>query len=405
MKDLLKNRIFLIILSSDLLDQVSIWIRNIAILYFVIEQTNQNPIAISAITVLEFLPMFLFSFIGGTFADRWNPKKTIISGGLLSIASILLIIASVSLGYWQAVFFATFVSAIVSQFSQPSSSKIFKRHIPEEQVSTALGLSQSLTSIFVIIGPIIGTTVYTQFGILPSLYLLIFTFGLSTIITVFLPKDASLVSETKNTVLTEIKEGFKYVWNNNNLRRICYIFFFIGIAGGLLQPLEVFLVTDRLQLPKEALQWLTSISGLGMLVGGIIAAIIAEKISGRAVFVFTLLFMSISTILEVWSTRFALTASLTFLGSFFVAFIQIKLSTLMITYVEEAFIGRTNGIITPVMLGAMLIGNALSGVIMQNTSLFIVYFIAACFMALASIPSLGLTFTQNKQTTNEELIS
>lgn len=405
MKELIKNRIFLIILSSDLLDQMSIWIRNMAILYFVIEKTNQNPVAISAITVVEFLPMFLFSFIGGTFADRWNPKKTIISGGLLSIASILLIVASVSLGYWQAIFFATFVSAIVSQFSQPSSSKIFKRHIPEEQVSAALGLSQSLGSIFVIIGPIIGTTIYTQFGILPSLYLLIITFGLSTCITLFLPKDASFVPDKSSTVLVEIKEGFKYVWSSNNLRRICYIFFFIGIAGGLIQPLEVFLVTDRLDLPKEALQWLTSIAGLGMLVGGIIAAIIAGRISGRAAFVFTLIFMSISTVIEVWSTWFVLTASLTFLSSFFVAFIQIKLSTLMITYVDEAFIGRTNGIITPIMLAAMLIGNAFSGVIMQGTSLFIVYFIAACFTALASIPSLGLSFSKSTKSTTTELSS
>ncbi|WP_222860253.1 MFS transporter [Bacillus massilioanorexius] len=66
----MKNRIFLIMLSSDLLDQLSIWIRNMAILFFVIEKTNQNPIAVSLITVIEYIPLFLFSFIGGTLADR-----------------------------------------------------------------------------------------------------------------------------------------------------------------------------------------------------------------------------------------------------------------------------------------------------------------------------------------------
>ncbi|WP_019241844.1 MFS transporter [Bacillus sp. AP8] len=70
MKSLMKNRIFLIMLSSDLLDQLSIWIRNMAILFFVIEKTNQNPIAVSLITVIEYIPLFLFSFIGGTLADR-----------------------------------------------------------------------------------------------------------------------------------------------------------------------------------------------------------------------------------------------------------------------------------------------------------------------------------------------
>ncbi|MGM9922953.1 MAG: MFS transporter [Bacillus sp. (in: firmicutes)] len=396
MKNLLRNRIFLIILSSDLLDQMSIWIRNMAILYFVIEQTDQNPIAISAITVVEFLPMLLFSFIGGTLADRWNPKKTIISGGLLSIASILLIIACISLGYWQAIFFAAFVSAIVSQFSQPSSLKIFKRHIPEEQVGAAIGLSQSMSSLFMIAGPLIGTTIYTQLGVLPALYLLVATFGLSTIITLFLPKDISFTPNKDTTVLVELREGFIYVRNSSNLRRICYIFFFIGLASGLTQPLEVFLITDRLQLPKETLQWLASLGGAGMLVGGIIASAAAERISGKAAFVFTFLFMAVSTLLEVWSTWFTLTAVLMFSGAFFVAFLQIKLNTLMITFVEEAFIGRTNGIITPIMLTAMLAGTALSGILMEAISLFGVYIVSAFFIGIASIPSLGLTFNKKQ---------
>ena len=42
------------------------------------EMTKGDAFAISMISVAEFAPIFIFSFIGGTFADRWKPKKTMI---------------------------------------------------------------------------------------------------------------------------------------------------------------------------------------------------------------------------------------------------------------------------------------------------------------------------------------
>lgn len=394
MKSLVKNKVFLIMVSSDLLDQLSMWIRNMAILFFVIEKTNQDPIAVSLITVIEYTPIFFFSFIGGTLADRWNPKKTIISGGLLSIASIIGILICLSMGYWEMIFFATFISAIVSQFSQPSTAKVFKRYIPEEQVGPAIGISQSLVSLFLILGPVIGTAIYTSLGIIPSLFILIFTFGLSTLITAFLPKENTKEIKRNTSILEEIKQGFSYVWKSNNLKRIAFIFVFIGFGTGLVQPLEVFLITDRLELPKEAIQWLSSVSGLGLLIGGIIAAIIAEKINGRNAFIMALVIMSIGTIIEVFSTSFTLTSAIRFFTAFILAFLQIVLSTMMIKQVDEAYIGRTNGVITPIFMGAILIGTALSGILMNSTSIFWVFILAGCVIVLAIIPALGLVFNE-----------
>jgi DHA3 family macrolide efflux protein-like MFS transporter len=63
-------------MASNLLLQLGIWVRNFAILLYVTDITNNNPIYVSLIAVAEFAPIFIFSFIGGTFADRWRPKRT-----------------------------------------------------------------------------------------------------------------------------------------------------------------------------------------------------------------------------------------------------------------------------------------------------------------------------------------
>ncbi len=74
--NLFGNRVFQAIIISGLFLQIGIWVRNFAVLLFIMEKTNGDPFAVSLISVAEFAPIFIFSFIGGTFADRWRPKRT-----------------------------------------------------------------------------------------------------------------------------------------------------------------------------------------------------------------------------------------------------------------------------------------------------------------------------------------
>src|SRR5690606_32150520 len=122
------------ILISTFFLQLGIWVRNMAILLYVVEHTGGDGFAVSMISVAEFLPIFIFSFIGGTFADRWNPKKTMVWCDILSAISILFILLALSFGTWKAIFFATIVSSIMSQFSQPSAMKLFKQNVKEEKM-------------------------------------------------------------------------------------------------------------------------------------------------------------------------------------------------------------------------------------------------------------------------------
>ncbi|MGV2794612.1 MFS transporter, partial [Clostridium perfringens] len=120
---LFRNRFYQTILISNIFLQIGIWVRNFAILMFVTDMTNNDPVAVSLISVVEFAPIFVFSFIGGAFADRWKPKRTMIWCDFLSAASVFAVLFTLMYGSWEAVYFATFISAILSQFSQPSVMK------------------------------------------------------------------------------------------------------------------------------------------------------------------------------------------------------------------------------------------------------------------------------------------
>ncbi len=400
MKPLLRNRVFLIVAGADLLQQIGIWIRNMALLFYIMEQSGNNPVAVSLLTTLEYLPIFLFSLIGGTFADRWNPKKTVIAGDALSAVSILLILLLVMAGLWQAVFVATVVSAIVSQFSQPSSSVLFRRHVPEEQVGTAVGITQSLMAVFTILGPVLGTFIYTHLGLHVSLIALIVVFLIAAGIQLLLPDSKREKKEEATSPWADLKDGLRYVKQRSNLKLTAILFLISGLSIGLTQPLDVFLAIERLGLPKEGVQWLTASEGVGMLVGGLCAAAVSTWVGRhrRGVMTGIMLTWSLLTFIEVLSVWPLLTSGARVLSGLCAAFFEVIFTAFMIQEVRQEYIGRVNGLMIPVMMAGMLIGTGASGLLMNVSSLFIVYGLSSILTLSCCLFTLKLKLDSSPQT-------
>lgn len=386
-----RNKVVLLLAGSDTLQNLAIWTRNMAILYFIMEKSGGNPIAVSLIMVLEYLPIFVFSIIGGALADRWKPKRTMIIGDLLSTASIVLIILILNSGFWPILYAATFVSSVVSQFSQPSSLKIVKRNVPEEHMRTAIAITQSLQSLFLIVGPIIGTFIYTVLGIEASLYTLIVLFLLSPILLSFLPKDQEPEAKDES-LFTDIKEGWKYVYQSASLKWITLVFGLVGLSLGLINPLEIFIITERLGMEQTYLQYLTGISGVGLLIGGGVAAAVSGKLNQNVTLVVCLIFFAVAILGEVLSLWFWLTLTMSFLGSVAMSFINVIISTFLVNNIEEEMVGRVNGSITPIFMASMLIGSTSAGVMMSLTSLFAVFALSALILVLSIMPGLKVQF-------------
>ncbi|MBU4541074.1 MAG: MFS transporter, partial [Firmicutes bacterium] len=308
MKELFQNKVFRIIMTTDAIQQLCIWIRNMAVLFFIIEKTNADPIAISLITIFEYLPIFVFSYLGGTLADKWNPKRAMIAGDFLSSISVVVILLLINQGLWQTVFAATLVSAMASQFSAPSSVIMFKRNIDEQLITPAISLSQGLQSLYLIIGPIIGTLLYNGLGITFSLTVIAMLFLCSALIQFLLPASPRQTDYIKPNLLAQMKEGLVYIRNDKGLTVLCSVLGLFGFAQGLIQPLTIFILTDRLRIETESLQWFYSLSGVGLLIGAIISMSIVSKHKTRTILFLGMIAFAAVTIAEALSTVVILTA-------------------------------------------------------------------------------------------------
>ncbi|MFB5167186.1 MFS transporter [Parageobacillus toebii] len=383
MASLLRNRFVQTIMTAGLFIQIGIWIRNFAILLFVTEKTDGDALAVSLISVAEFAPIFIFSFIGGTFADRWRPKRTMIWCDFLSAISIFIILIALLFGTWKAVFLATFVSAILSQFSQPSGMKLFKIHVPREQMQTGMSLFQTMMAIFMIIGLILGTFVFQQFGIYISMAVVGIAFLLSALVLTLLPPDRMEEKDERETSLWhEIKLGFQYVWSRKILVTLGGGFMAAGLGLGLIHPLAIFLVTERLGLEEGYLQWLFAAHGAAMIIGGTAAMVFSNRIAPHILLMLGMGSMAAGIFVMGWSTMFWLTLMAEFIIGLFMPALHIGINTIILNNTDEEFVGRVNGILTPLFMGSMVITMSLAGLLKEQFSLFAIYLTSAALFVI-----------------------
>lgn len=385
---LLRNKFFQTILLSNVLLQLGIWVRNFAILMYVTDMTNDDPFAVGLMGFVEFLPIFVFSFIGGTFADRWRPRRTMIWCDFLSAISVFIVLITVVYGSWHMIYFAAFVSAILSQFSQPSAMKLFKQHIEPEQLQSAMAMFQSLMAIFMVLGPSLGVISYQTFGIEISVGVMGVAFLLSAVVLFRIPRDREVEKAAQageRHFWKDLSDGFAYVWRSPVLKALGATFALAGIAVGIAQTLGIFVVIERLGQPKSFLQFMLMVNGIAMLVGGGLVMLLAKKVSPQKLLALGLLINSICMVGTGLSTSVPITLVLQFISGIGFPCIQIGISTLILQGSEESYVGRVNGVLNPMFMGTMVIMTLVAGQLKSMFPLVGIYSVAGVVMFLGML--------------------
>ncbi|MGM9985789.1 MAG: MFS transporter [Bacillaceae bacterium] len=383
MNMLLKNKVFWIITLTDIIQFVGIWIRNIAILFFVMEMTNDSPKAVSAIHVIEMLPMLVFSFIGGIIADRFHPKKTMLLGDTLSMISFAIMGVLIAKMDWWIILFATFVSAIVSQFSYPSSAKYFKEYLPEDAVDRAVAFNQTLGSIFPIVGPALGTYFYYALGIQNVLFLIVVLYAASVITLLFLPKGNFQISKEKFSIWQDAKDSIRYIRKNVMLSVYIMAMSFLVFAMGLASTLDIFLVTERLGLAQQEYQFFAGVAGIGMIVGAVLYIAKAEWFRSQKAVVIMGCSLAITLFVEGMSTIVGLTLSLQFIDNALLGILSAYVMGIFTKETTQAYIGKVNGLISLLWYLGMVMATGIAGPLMEATHIVVVYGCAGVAMLIA----------------------
>lgn len=177
--------------------------------------------------------------------------------------------------------FVTLISAILSQFSQPSGMKLFKQHLSAEQIQLAMSIYQTIFAIFMVLGPILGTFIFHSFGIYISIIITGIAFYLQQRCCYFFRKILRMIMRRKKSlcyrkclmVLSMSKEK-----SINFARALLYG---SRTRDRINSAIRYIYRNWAIRTVKESLQWLLTVNGAGMIVGGALAMVFAKRCAAK----------------------------------------------------------------------------------------------------------------------------
>ncbi|TSC87575.1 MAG: major facilitator superfamily protein [Microgenomates group bacterium Gr01-1014_7] len=251
---------------SDIGSQMQI----VAVSWQVYEMTG-NPASLGLIGVANFVPILLFSLVGGLVADKVDRKKLLIITYSLQtiIAFTLFLLSFTHLINPALIYLILVLVSTVQSFSLPGRQAVLPNLVPKKYFMNAVSLQTLQFQGATMIGPAIAGILIGGFGV-PSVYLLNALSFLFFIGVVFSLKIA-LQSHDREVEfsLSSISEGVKFVAGVPILYTTMILDFLATFFGTATILMPVF-AKDVLHVGPQGLGLLYSAPAIGGVLAGFV---------------------------------------------------------------------------------------------------------------------------------------
>lgn len=242
-------------------------------------QMTKNPASLGLIGVANFIPILLFSLIGGLMADRMDRRKLLLFSlssqlGLGLVLFVLTITAAITP---VLIYLILFLIAIAQSFSLPARQAVVPNLVPKSLLMNAVSLGSLQFQGAIVIGPAIAGFIIGGLGV--SLIYLInifsFLFFIAAIYTLRVPLQKYHADVEFG--LTAIKEGVKFVLSTPILYTTMILDFLVTFFGTATILMPVF-AQDVLHVGASGLGFLYAAPAVGGVLAGILLVILHHKI-------------------------------------------------------------------------------------------------------------------------------
>lgn len=172
---LLRDRDYGPFYAGKVLSNSGVWMQNLAAAVLMYELTS-SAFMVGMVSAFQFTPAFVLALPSGAMSDRFDRRRLLMVGRIISGVAIttlgVLVLAGGAATTRPAVLLAAMlVAGIGWTLSQPAMMALVPNLVPEEDLEAALALSSSVPSIGRTAGPVIGAGLLVAGG--PGLALLV----------------------------------------------------------------------------------------------------------------------------------------------------------------------------------------------------------------------------------------
>jgi MFS transporter, DHA3 family, macrolide efflux protein len=238
--------------------------------------TTGSAIVLTTASMIALGPVILLGPFIGTLIDRWNRRMVIvISDGFIALISLWLayLFWSGAMEVWH-VYIVLVGNALGSTFHGPAMLASTTLMVPKQHLTRISGLNMTMRGAQGIIGPPLGALLITLlplhnvmlidvgtalFAILPLLFLAIPQ-----------PENVSKEPVTFRSIISETKAGLLFIGRWKGLVALLAILLMAKIFIMPARALKPLLVLEHFGKGAIELGWLSSLSGMGIVLGGLL---------------------------------------------------------------------------------------------------------------------------------------
>ena len=267
-------------------------------LFWHVNQLDKNPIALGGIGLARFLPVIVFSLIGGALADSRDRRRVMFT--TQSIAALLALTLALFTQFgritiWH-IYLITALQAVVVAFDGPSRQALIPNLLPKKDLPNAFSMTFTAFQAGAVIGPALSGIIIASFGQAAVYYANALSFG-AVLVALFMIGDVpqSIAEKSAGISLDSIKDGIRFILSKPiilSTMMIDFVATFFASASTLM-PI---IATDVLNMGVVEYGYLSAASAVGAVAVALVISQVKEIRRQGWVFVVSVIVFGIATI-------------------------------------------------------------------------------------------------------------
>ncbi len=376
-----------------------------ALAWYMAKETGSATVLATAM-MIGYIPAIVLGPFIGPFIDRWNRKKIMIYGDLVTaLLSLVLVILfwTHNIQIWH-IYVINACRSISGSFQWPAMAASIPMIVPEKHLTRANGLTMMLNGIINLIGPPAGAFLMEVLAIQWVLAVDIITaaIAIGCLIPLVIPQPPRTTLTAKPNIIGDMVQGFRYIASWRGLLFLFILFSLMNFFGAPISALMPIFVTNHLNGEVLKLGWLQTAFGAGVIAGGLILGVwggFKRRILSSFAFIVV---SSVATIVFSFidiRTYWLGLAMLLIIG-IDNAFINGPLNAVLQSVVARDVQGRIFSLLGSISGGMIPLGLAVSGPVTDAIgvrTVFLISGIATLVLAVAGFASRDLMTIENRK--------
>ncbi len=367
---------------------------------------TKDPILISMLSAFVMLPWLLFAIPIGLIVDRVDKRLLVTFTNSLRFVIAGLVALAITTDtitiYW--LLLATFLIGVCEVAADTAAQSLIPVILEKknfERANSRLNIAETVIQNFVgapLSGFLYATAIVLPFMLnsLGFLIAAIFVFLIPAHLIV-MPQDDEKEEKARDSFISEIKFGLKYLWNDRPLRRLVATTTSLGFFYSLSTSTLILFITQTLGVEAKYFGLLMAGAGSGAVLGGIVTPALSKKFGRGAVLAVAIFISSITVLFQGIAPNVWVFGAIGFISSFTITNWNILLMSCYQVLIPAELYGRIHGARRTFVWGVMPIGAFTGGVIAQS-GLRVPLIVGGIATTLISISAFSFIYRLGNQT-------